>query len=304
VADVQTMADEFPTASDLARRLGFRTLLSAPLMREGAAIGTIMVRRTEARLFTERQMALLQTFADQAVIAIENVRLFTELERRNRDLAEALEQQTATSDILQVISSSPTEIQPVFDAIIHRAATLCGASFGGLHLFDGERITLDAHSDVPAEELAVLLTRVFPYTPKSNSLMGRAILERRPVQIEDVRSTPGYHSPALQTLAREELAIDPEELGGSAWVAAGTSFLLFAVGAVIPVLPFIILSGETAVMASIGFSAIALFALGAAITLLTGRPVVTSGARQLGFGLGAAGLTYVVGRLIGASVMP
>jgi VIT1/CCC1 family predicted Fe2+/Mn2+ transporter len=109
---------------------------------------------------------------------------------------------------------------------------------------------------------------------------------------------------ALQTLAREELAIDPEELGGSAWVAAGTSFLLFAVGAIIPVLPFLMVSGQTAVMASIGSSAVALFVLGAAITLLTGRPVLTSGLRQLGFGLGAAGLTYIVGRLVGASITP
>jgi vacuolar iron transporter family protein len=109
---------------------------------------------------------------------------------------------------------------------------------------------------------------------------------------------------ALETLAREELAIDPAELGGSAWVAAATSFLLFAAGAVVPVLPFVMLGGRTAVLASIGSSAVALFALGAAITLLTGRPLVTSGLRQLGFGLGAAGLTYIVGRFIGASVMP
>ena len=107
---------------------------------------------------------------------------------------------------------------------------------------------------------------------------------------------------ALETLAREELAIDPEELGGSAWVAAATSFLLFAVGAVIPVLPFMMLGGRMAVLASIGLSTVALFALGAAITLLTSRPVVASGLRQLAFGLGAAGLTYAIGRLIGASV--
>ena len=124
LADVQTKADEFPTASDLAQRLGFRTLLSVPLIREGTAIGTIMVRRTEARLFTERQVALLKTFADQAVIAIENVRLFTELQKKNQALtkahaqvSESLEQQTATSEILRVISSSPTDLQPVFETV-------------------------------------------------------------------------------------------------------------------------------------------------------------------------------------------
>src|SRR5207249_6303126 len=100
-----------------ARSMGFRTILSVPLMREGVALGTIQLRRTEARLFTNGQVTLLQTFADQAVIAIENVRLFKELETRNRDLTESLEQQTATSEILRVISSSPTDVQPVLDAI-------------------------------------------------------------------------------------------------------------------------------------------------------------------------------------------
>ena len=104
VADMQTEADEFPEGSANARRMGYRTILCVPLMREGLAIGTIQLRRTEAQLFTDRQVALLETFADQAVIAIENVRLFKELEVRNRDLTETLEQQTATSEILRVIS--------------------------------------------------------------------------------------------------------------------------------------------------------------------------------------------------------
>lgn len=107
---------------------------------------------------------------------------------------------------------------------------------------------------------------------------------------------------ALDTLAREELGIDPEELGGSAWEAAITSFLLFAAGAIIPVLPFFFLDGSAAVLASLVLSAVALFCIGAGITLLTGRSVLYSGARQLLFGLGAAGLTYVVGKLIGVSI--
>jgi VIT1/CCC1 family predicted Fe2+/Mn2+ transporter len=118
---------------------------------------------------------------------------------------------------------------------------------------------------------------------------------------EQVMASP---ETALDTLAREELAIDPAELGGSPWVAAGTSFLLFAVGAVIPVLPFFVLAGRSAVMASIGVSAVALFTLGAAITLMTGRRVLSSGLRQLGFGLAAAGLTYAVGHFIGVGVAP
>src|SRR5262249_45006668 len=114
VVDVQAAADEFPDSAENARRTGFRTILSVPLVRESVAIGAIILRRTEARLFSERQIALLKTFADQAVIAIENVRLFTELQTSNRDLTKALDTQTATSDILGVISRSQTDLQPVF----------------------------------------------------------------------------------------------------------------------------------------------------------------------------------------------
>src|SRR6516225_8179335 len=111
IADLQTQVDEFPLGSKLARRWGFRTVLSVPLMREGVVIGTIALRRTEAQLFTERQVALLQTFANQAVIAIANTRLLNELR-------ESLQQQTATADVLGVISSSPGELEPVFQAML------------------------------------------------------------------------------------------------------------------------------------------------------------------------------------------
>lgn len=107
---------------------------------------------------------------------------------------------------------------------------------------------------------------------------------------------------ALDTLVREELGIDPEELGGSAWEAALTSFALFAAGALVPVAPFVVMAGHTAVLASLTLSGLALFAIGAAITLLTGRGVLFSGLRQLAFGLGAAALTYGIGRLIGVAV--
>ena len=122
VLDVQMEPE--PNAS-LARQIGARTLLAVPLLREGTAIGTITIwGRDVVEAFTDRQVELVKTFADQAVIAIENVRLFTELETRNRQLTEALEQQTATSEILQVIASSPTDIQPVLDTVIANAVKL------------------------------------------------------------------------------------------------------------------------------------------------------------------------------------
>ncbi len=118
---------EYPTVYETYLRTGGGTTLNVPLMREAVAIGAIHIRRLEVRPFSDKQIRLLQTFADQAVIAIENVRLFKELQERNRDLTEALEQQTATSEILRVIASSPTEIQSVMDTIAENAARLCEA---------------------------------------------------------------------------------------------------------------------------------------------------------------------------------
>src|SRR5262245_42956167 len=143
VADVQAEVEEFPVTSGMARELGFRTSLSVPLLREGMAVGTITLRRAEVNPFTEKQIALLNTFADQAVIAIENVRLFRELQEKNEALTaahaqvtEALDQQTATAGILRVISSSPTDVQPVFNAIVESAVRLCDARYGAVFSFD------------------------------------------------------------------------------------------------------------------------------------------------------------------------
>ena len=198
VADLQADADEFPEGSDLARRVGFRAAVAVPLMREGVAIGAMGLRRTEAQLFTERQVELLQTFADQAVIAIENVRLFTELQEKNRALTEAhaqvteaLEQQTATAEILRVISSSPTDLQPVFTAIVESAARLCGARFSALYRYDGELIHVAAHHNL-TPEVQALLQRVYPTRPAREVASGRAILSCAVVHLPDALADPDY----------------------------------------------------------------------------------------------------------------
>jgi CheY-like chemotaxis protein len=134
-----------------------RTVLSVPMLRGGRPIGAITAQRWgTTRPFSAKQMALLETFAEQAVIAIENVRLFTELEARNRELTETLEQQTATSEILRVISQSQTNVQPVFDTIVANAVTLCGARMGAAYRFDGELLHLVAHHNYPPGVLEVL----------------------------------------------------------------------------------------------------------------------------------------------------
>ncbi len=191
VGDVQAEASSFPVSSGHARDFEFRTILSVPLMREGSAIGAISLRRTDVQLFTVRQIALLQTFADQAVIAIENVRLFTELGARNRDLTETLEQQTATSEILRVISSSPTDVQPVFDTIVANAVSLCGARMGAVYRFDGELVHLVAHHNYPPAVLEVL-QRMYPRPPRPDQASGRAILTSAVAQIEDMLADPSY----------------------------------------------------------------------------------------------------------------
>jgi GAF domain-containing protein len=138
VIDLQAEADEFPEGNAFAKWLGHRTTLGVPFLREGVAIGTIQLRRAEVNLFTDKQIALLKTFADQAAIAIENARLLNELRQRTDDLSEALEQQTATSEVLQVISSSPGELEPVFQAMLANATRLCAAKFGVLWLAEGD----------------------------------------------------------------------------------------------------------------------------------------------------------------------
>ena len=177
-------ATEFPEALSAVERMGGRTVLAAPLLREGVAIGVIFIRRIEVQPFSEKQIALLKTFADQAVIAIENVRLFNELQSRNRDLTEALEQQTATGEVLRVIASSPTELQPVLDTVIANAVRLIGAEHGHIRQYDGEFLHGVAYCNVGAEEVTAL-QRV-PVRPGRDTAPGCAFLERKPIHVPNV----------------------------------------------------------------------------------------------------------------------
>src|SRR5215813_8841932 len=205
VADLPE-AEEFPEGRAFGSNLGFRTVLSVPLLREGVAIGTIALRRTEVRLFTDKQIALLRTFADQAVIAIENVRLFKELQEKNRALTQAhahvtkaLDRQTATSEILRVISSSPTDVQPVFDAIAASATRLCEALNALVHRFDGQLLHVVAYHNVAPERVDALL-RSYPRPADRGSVSGRVVLTRGVVHVEDINADPEYNLPQATTV--------------------------------------------------------------------------------------------------------
>jgi len=176
---------------DVARARGYRSIVHVPMLVEGRGIGTIAVTRRETGPFLPGEIALLKTFADQAVIAIENVRLFNELQTRNTDLTDALSRQTATSEILRVISGSPTDVQPVFDAIIKSAVTLCNGVFGSLDRFDGDLIYPVATHNYTPEALDAV-DRLFPARPSRSMGVGRAILNRDVVHIPDVKLDPEY----------------------------------------------------------------------------------------------------------------
>jgi signal transduction histidine kinase/uncharacterized protein YdhG (YjbR/CyaY superfamily) len=191
VVQVEDALDDPEYAQHVAEAGGFRAMLAVPMLREGRPIGAIVVNRGQPGPFSRAQIALLQTFADQAVIAIENVRLFRELEARNGDLTEALGQQTATGEILSVISSSPTDVQPVFEAIARSATRLCEGARTLVCTFDGQVIQLAAYHNATPAALQSARTDLFPLPPRRDLPFARAILDRAVVHVPDVDLEPG-----------------------------------------------------------------------------------------------------------------
>jgi signal transduction histidine kinase len=190
VHDLAALGDEYPDGHAMAVRLGHRTILSTPLLRRGEAIGVLTIRRTEVRPFSDKQIALLQTFADQAVIAIDNTRLFEEVQARTRELQELLEYQTATGEVLGVISRSPTDLQPVLATIVETTARLCGADKAIIRRRQGDSFVVVAAHGGTAEQRQYLAQH--PVVAGPRSVVGRVALTRRTVHIPDIRAEPGF----------------------------------------------------------------------------------------------------------------
>ncbi|MCB1748544.1 MAG: GAF domain-containing protein [Gammaproteobacteria bacterium] len=184
VPDAVAEPDAPENTRRLVERIGNYSLLSAPLMHEGGALGALWLSHRPPRPFDDKEIALLQTFADQAVIAIENTRLF-------RETQEALERQTATAEVLEVISSSPTDVQPVFEAIVERAMALCGAEFGAATRFDGEMLHAACIRGMTEADVTASLA-AYPCVPTNATVTGRALIARMPVQIPDLEADPDY----------------------------------------------------------------------------------------------------------------
>jgi GAF domain-containing protein len=189
VHDLQASAHEFPDGSKAALRLGHRTNLGVPLLRQGEAIGVIGIRRTELKPFTDRQVELVKTFADQAVIAIENSRLLNELR-------ESLQQQTATADVLKIISSSPGELEPVFQSMLAKAVQICEAKFGVLfRCYHGNEFHAAAWVGVTPEYEESLRKRQ-SFRPDADAPLGRLLRTKELVHTADESANPA--SPAAK----------------------------------------------------------------------------------------------------------
>ena len=189
----------------------YRTVISVPMLKENELIGAINIYRQEVRPFADKQIELVQNFAAQAVIAIENARLLNELRQRTADLSESLQQQTATSEVLKVISSSPGELAPVFEAILANAIQICGAKFGNLFLCEGDAYRISAYHNTPPALIEFF--RRAPIRPGPTLPISRAAKERRPVQSMDVTTEQFY-------VDGDSVATAGAKLGGTRTVLA------------------------------------------------------------------------------------
>jgi two-component system, NtrC family, sensor kinase len=184
-----------------------RTLLGAPMLKDDQLVGAILLYRQDVRPFTDKQIALVQNFAAQAVIAIENSRLLNELRQRTDDLTESLEQQTTTSEVLKIISGSPGVLQPVFDAVMTNATRSCDAKFGGLFLAEGDKFRCVAMHNLPRQQ-AEILQREPLVDFASNIGSARAMSAKRVIQIEDLTKESRY-------IERNPRFVNLIELGGA-----------------------------------------------------------------------------------------
>jgi GAF domain-containing protein len=189
------LADPEYRMGDVQKKAGFRTGLGVPLLREGVPIGVINLLRRSVRPFTDKQIELVTTFADQAVIAIENVRLFDEVQTRTRDLSESLEQQTATSEVLKVISSSPGDLEPVFQVVLENATRICEAKFGVLFRYENEAFYAAAMLNAPQAFVEFHRQRG-SFTPPAGTPLDRLLSTGDTIYTVDEASEPNPGAPA------------------------------------------------------------------------------------------------------------